>query len=102
MLILIPLFLLVFIFAISYLAPMSGRIARKNNHPQAKVIRLCGWTAILSSSISAWVLALMWAHNDSPEAGENFQSRIAELKKAQKAQYVSFGYVEIICPKTTK
>ena len=91
MLILIPLFLLAFIFAISYLAPMPGRIARKNNHPQAKVIRLCGWTAILSSSISAWVLALMWAHNDSPEAGENFQSRIAEIKKAKKLSMLSMG-----------
>lgn len=63
------------------LAPMPGRIARKRNHPQAKVIKLCGWTSILTGTITAWVLALKWAHDDSPEICEDFKR---EMDKANK------------------
>ncbi len=63
-------------------APMPGRIAKKRNHPQAKVIRLCGWTALLSSNVSAWTLAMMWAHHDSLDS--DFQSRIADVTKKSK------------------
>ena len=73
--------LLLLLFLIAILAPLPGRLAKRRHHPQAKVIRLCGWTSILTGSISAWVLALMWAHNDSPNATNDFEALTAELKK---------------------
>jgi hypothetical protein len=73
--------LLLLLILIAILAPLPGRIAKRCHHPHTKVIRLCGWTCILAGSISAWVLALMWAHDDSSEASQDFASQIAAIKK---------------------
>jgi hypothetical protein len=87
-------FLIVFTSIFTFLfilAPMPGRIAKKHNHPHANVIRLSGWAAIFSGSISAWILALMWAHNSSEDAVTNFESRIAlHNKKAKSGKFFKF------------
>ncbi len=77
----------ILVMLICIFAPMPGRIAKKRKHPQAKVIRLCGWTALLSSNVSAWTLAMMWAHHDS--FNSDFQFRIAEVTRKSKKRRVS-------------
>ncbi|HEY4831288.1 MAG TPA: DUF3302 domain-containing protein [Waddliaceae bacterium] len=73
------------------LGPLPGRIARKRNHPQAKAIRACGWTAILSSSPAAWVLALSWAYRDPIEPSGDLEQRIIALEKKAKRRQKLFS-----------
>lgn len=78
-LVLIALSVIIFI-----LAPMPGRIAKKRNHPQAKIIRTSGWVAVLSSSPSAWILALQWAYGDTEGSEEDLEQEMKALVKKDR------------------
>lgn len=90
MLIFMAIVLIVLSVIIFVLAPLPGRIAKKRNHPQAKVIRACGWTAVLSSSPSAWVLALMWAYKDAEGSEDDLKEQMkAQIKKDRRRRNMS-------------
>lgn len=74
---------------LTILAPMPGRVAKKRNHPHAKIIRRCGWIAVLSSSPAGWILALQWAYKEPNEPISNLEERIALLeKKARRRRFL--------------
>ncbi len=51
----------VIIIFIVMLGPLPGKIAKRRGHPQADVIRVCGWLGIITLGI-LWPFALIWAY----------------------------------------
>ena len=73
------------------LAMLPGKMARKNNHPNAAAINMAGWLGLLLTAGTVWILAMVWANmkpvGDAALAKQNdeFRQRIDELE-AQLSQ----------------
>ncbi len=68
------------------LASLPGKMAEKNNHPQAAAINMAGWLGLIFTAGIAWIVAMIWAqikpissptYTDDLEALKN---RIAEIE----------------------
>lgn len=68
------------------LAMLPGKMAKTNNHPNAKAINLAGWLGMLLTAGVFWAVAMVWANmkpvGDAALARQNddLQERIKELE----------------------
>ena len=70
-----------------FLAMLPGRIAAKNNHPQAAAVNVAGWMGAIFGGV-LWPLVLVWSmikkptiHTADPGTVEDLQSENEALRQ---------------------
>lgn len=69
-----------------FLGGMPGRVAKKNDHPDADAIRVGGWASLLLGVVG-WPWVLMWAYREPPSTKDNsadlsrLSERVADLER---------------------
>jgi uncharacterized membrane protein len=83
---LILLVIVLVITAIAFLHMIPGKIARANNHPQAKAIEICSLMGLIIFPF--WMIAYVWANYRPanifiPEKPSNQQDDLSELPSVE-------------------
>jgi len=66
------------------LAMLPGRIAAKNNHPQAAAINVAGWLGIIFGGV-LWPLVLVWSMIKNPTIHTADSGAVKDLESENEA-----------------